>query len=743
MSKTVKKKATTEKPEGTRLPNNKPIFQRAVIGLHGKIINNTLKIHVHSTTPGLNLNKTPWVERWDVENVMNLYSPFPFACDLPKPLLPPAKTRRHLHTNDDPATDILFTKRYIKEEMDAILDNYQMHQNDHTSQLKKDLQWSGTYNKGETILPRYIANLADHIEMDPDPYFEGKYNWYYTGGSLNNLCFNGSNLLIFPYVNDLVVAPISLRENSLWKPALNNATKVNIDNTLYETRYNISTESCRLLARFKHECIFYSLTEKNGELNLIALDNKESKSTPFISADLNPIDPNQYCTFNVGRTFELCDMVSGKCLSKGTVDMTKVLDDSWGSIKYTSNPNIVALTDRCCLHYIDLRVSLEIPTVTMCPKYRLDRCDSLSLHFPSARPSRHYIGTYHSFLMCDDRSPDKSIQQKWTHQLRTAPLSGSAIMHDGEEFIVISSLLPSDKSIIINTWQHYDDPHSYHLPRTPPSILDTLRESRLLGKCLDPLLASRLELSAIGSTSMIYDTNVYHFSQNSLEDIFYSCFTHDSNVDRMDYINDHARYALEVWDRQILNQEKSIAPLVLTDRFNMAHIFEKFSQTELKYELVEEESFLPEYWRQPIDKLKEYVDILAPVILSAWELDEEGETVATAKPHQKVLNWLETAASGEVDAPVGSLSQEPQEMQSSQANDEDYIPFTPINSQELISVSQQHQEYQEEPELDTIDIKEEIIDADIDLDIFMPKIKVVSQRKDTKNKSKNSYISGF
>lgn len=37
--------------------------------------------------------------------------------------------------------------------------------------------------------------------------------------------------------------------------------------------------------------------------------------------------------------------------------MTKVLDDSWGSIKYTSNPNIVALTDRCCLHYIDLRVS--------------------------------------------------------------------------------------------------------------------------------------------------------------------------------------------------------------------------------------------------------------------------------------------------------------------------------------------------------------------------------------------------
>lgn len=44
-----------------------------------------------------------------------------------------------------------------------------------------------------------------------------------------------------------MVAPISLRENSLWKPALNNATKVNIDNTLYETRYNISTESCKLL----------------------------------------------------------------------------------------------------------------------------------------------------------------------------------------------------------------------------------------------------------------------------------------------------------------------------------------------------------------------------------------------------------------------------------------------------------------------------------------------------------------
>lgn len=38
-----------------------------------------------------------------------------------------------------------------------------------------------------------------------------------------------------------------------------------------------------------------------------------------------------------------------------------VLDDSWSSIKFQSaDPNILLLVDRCCLHYLDVRVRIKI-----------------------------------------------------------------------------------------------------------------------------------------------------------------------------------------------------------------------------------------------------------------------------------------------------------------------------------------------------------------------------------------------
>lgn len=65
------------------------------------------------------------------------------------------------------------------------------------------------------------------------------------------------------------------------------------------------------------------------------------------------------------------------------------------------------------------------------------------------------------------------------------------------------------------------------------------------------------------------------------------------------------------------------------------------------------------------------MDILAPELLAMWEICEEVPLPLTTAPHQKVLSWLESA-----DPPI--LSQEEMENIS-----------TPINSQELISVSQE------------------------------------------------------
>lgn len=72
--------------------------------------------------------------------------------------------------------------------------------------------------------------------------------------------------------------------------------------------------------------------------------------------------------------------------------------------------------------------------------------------------------------------------------------------------------------------------------------------------------------------------------------------------------------------------------------------------------------------------LGSYIDILAPELLAVWELHEE-EPIATvsAAPHQKVLNWLESST----PKPV------------TQSQDQSEYISTPVNTQDLISVSQQ------------------------------------------------------
>ena len=85
-----------------------------------------------------------------------------------------------------------------------------------------------------------------------------------------------------------------------------------------------------------------------------------------------------------------------------------------------------------------------------------------------------------------------------------------------QEVIVLSSQLSSETTIILNTWDDCD-PQSYNLPHTPPSILDTLNESQMQGKCLDPQLKKRLKLSNAG-ISLAVDNNgdLSLFLQNSI-----------------------------------------------------------------------------------------------------------------------------------------------------------------------------------------------------------------------------------
>lgn len=69
-------------------------FQRAEKHLQERLKAGYLQKYDHHVVPGYNLNASFSTNDQDLNNIKQLYQNFPYECDLPKPLLPPAKLPR-------------------------------------------------------------------------------------------------------------------------------------------------------------------------------------------------------------------------------------------------------------------------------------------------------------------------------------------------------------------------------------------------------------------------------------------------------------------------------------------------------------------------------------------------------------------------------------------------------------------------------------------------------------------------
>lgn len=69
-------------------------YKRAETNLKDKLKPTFLKHYPHHLVPGYNLHNNVFVDDVDLENVVEQCQDYPYHCDLPKPLLPPARLPR-------------------------------------------------------------------------------------------------------------------------------------------------------------------------------------------------------------------------------------------------------------------------------------------------------------------------------------------------------------------------------------------------------------------------------------------------------------------------------------------------------------------------------------------------------------------------------------------------------------------------------------------------------------------------
>ncbi|XP_018366150.1 PREDICTED: uncharacterized protein LOC108763216 isoform X2 [Trachymyrmex cornetzi] len=675
---------------------NTKLFKRAENNLLSKLNNAFLKNYPHHVMPGYNLNRSPCIETWDEGNAQGLYQEFPYNCDLPKPLLPPAKLSRTVLSKEDPALQLLTLKNHLKDETDRLMNHYERHKKEFELPKKK-IKWK----KCKANVPKYIADIAELLDMDPDPYFEGTYNWYYTGGCLNYVQLNGWDVLLFPFMGDLVAAHIIPMEDFIWKPLLQNSAKYKLHGSLYEIRQCKLTDTCRILGRRKDQCTLYTLSNSENHLLLNEV-HKQASKVPYVSADLSLTNINYHCTLNAKKKLSLWDINRPNYISSGSVLQKNTTHDAWGCIRFQeTDPNVLIYVDRCCLHYLDTRTALDQACLTLCPKSNLENCESLSIEVPSKYNCYRYLGTYHSFLMCDNRSPKQCVRQKWTHQFKDTPLLAAVTNNDDKEIIILSTQKAGENTIILNTWMDEEKSHSFSLPFTPPHIAETLNESQIQGMCLNPYLQSRFELCNVGSALVtnVKKGGVSFFVQNSIGDIFYQCITHEDILDKYSPINNKACYALDMWEKALSAQNEPLVPLSLTDKCNFKN--HKLSHRLQSNNENADNSSEPT-WKQSLAGLGSYVDLLAPGLLAVWDVCETVPAPGT-ESNQKVLNWLGSSTSNHL---------------ATQSQDVSYHIPTPVNTPELIDLSQEH---------DLMDID----DSSILQEMFLPK--VISQTSKIKH----------
>ncbi|KAJ9583200.1 hypothetical protein L9F63_022447 [Diploptera punctata] len=498
--------------------------------------------------------------------------------------------------------------------------------------------------------PRRDSFFMELVISNPDREFDGKYNWYYTGGSLATMKMGDRCFLIttFGLENDHIRAVELIDVKKHWEPSLSHttATCCKPDQPIYQVQGSCDTGY--LCVRQRNNCHLLQLTE--------VLDLQRAYSincdSVFTSIALSPHKTGSSVTLTSRREIKERE-ASGRIVYKHTVPLIKTLEDDWCSISYNSDdPHGLVFADRNCIWFLDKRkaklcTKLSPKSETKC----LDSCEDMSLIFQSCiNTNAWYICSSHSVMLYDIRSPSNPLQC-WKHHLCSPPLLHSTLTcQQNEEVVCMASQDPSEVVTIVNKWDG-DVLNTQSYPQSLPSLRDTFLAARNCALWLDPAVEHRTKLGLTGLTWLpTVNSELALLSQTSAGDVFKQMLItdSDSNCDTL-FTKKEDLKCLANWE-EVLLRERTSDSLHFTSRKSMDFAYKYIKGRKKKlsdYKVFENDHRQP--WEFSKAHLESYVDVLAPRILETWEIEDIPEWRINKKdlrseplPEQvnKVEAWL-------------------------------------------------------------------------------------------------------
>lgn len=142
-----------------------------------------------------------------------------------------------------------------------------------------------------------------------------------------------------------------------------------------------------------------------------------------------------------------------------------------------------------------------------------------------------------------------------------------------------------------------------------PKPLDSLHNVRLQGHCLDPILLNRFSRCLIGITVVgEHFKDLKLFTINSAGDLFVQQMNENTPVD------------VTVFKELVKIKSQTIPNLKYTNVFDMSKLW-KLEPSE-NHNINYKRNYV---WSMSKEKISSYVDHLAPLILSPWDIDDLSE----------------------------------------------------------------------------------------------------------------------